>query len=251
MFMKNFVAAIFSAALCVYASAAAFANEGRVVIVVTNHAELGETGEPTGYYLSEVAHPWKVFRDAGLEVVFASPQGGFAPMDPKSFDLEDPVNRAFWETLDAVESLATTRSLAHIDPDHFDAVFFAGGHGTMWDFPGHPDVNRLAAAVYEAGGVVGAVCHGPAALLDVKLSDGSYLVAGRQVGGFTNAEEAAVDLTDAVPFLLESRLMERGASFEGGPSFEEFVVSDGRLITGQNPASAEKTAEEIVALLKS
>ncbi len=247
--MKRVLLASFVLAAGVFVSSSLLASSGRILLVVTNHAELGDTGEPTGYYLSEVAHPWKVFRDAGLEVVFASPQGGFAPMDPKSFDLEDPVNRAFWETLHAVESLATTRPLAQIEPSRFDAVFFAGGHGTMWDFPGHPDVNRLTAGIFEAGGVVGAVCHGPAALLDVKLSDGSYLVAGRRVGGFTNAEEAAVGLTDAVPFLLETRLVERGASFEGGGDFKEYVVSDGRLVTGQNPASAEKTAAEIVALL--
>src|SRR6056297_1669308 len=123
--MTTLVSAMVFVAACIFASPAVSTSQGRVLLVVTNHAELGDTGEPTGYYLSEVAHPWKVFRDAGLEVVFASPQGGFTPMDPKSFDLEDPVNRAFWETLHAVESLATTRPLAQIEPSRFDAVFFA------------------------------------------------------------------------------------------------------------------------------
>jgi len=225
-------------------------KEGKILLVVTNHHELGETGNETGYFLSEVAHPWKVFTDAGFEVVFASPDGGFAPMDPKSFDLGDSVNRSFWETLDAVEGVASTHPLSEINPVEYAAIFFAGGHGTMWDFPADPEIDRVTRGIYENGGTVGAVCHGPAALVDVQLSDGSYLVDGRKVGGFTNAEEEAVGLTQAVPFLLETRLEERGGQFVGGNNFEENVVVDGRIVTGQNPASAEKTAEEIVAILK-
>ncbi|MBC2604028.1 type 1 glutamine amidotransferase domain-containing protein [Puniceicoccus vermicola] len=221
-----------------------------ILLVVTNHSELGDTGKETGYFLSEVAHPWKVFRDAGYEVVFGSPEGGFAPMDPKSFDLEDSVNLEFWQNLDAVEGLATTLSLEEVDPDEFAAVFFAGGHGAMWDFPEDSDLQETAVSIYESGGAVGAVCHGPAALVNIQLSDGSYLVEGKKVGGFTNSEEEAVGLTDTVPFLLESRLEERGGDFVAGADFQEQVVTDERLVTGQNPASAEAAAEAIVKILQ-
>jgi putative intracellular protease/amidase len=220
----------------------------RVLIVVTNHAELGETGAATGYFLSEVAHPWKVFTEAGHSVDFASPRGGYAPMDPKSFDLEDPVNREFWHTLDAVEGVVATQPLAAVDPTAYGAIFFAGGHGTMWDFPNSDVVQTKIATLYSGGAVVGAVCHGPAALVGVEI-DGQPLVKGRRIAGFTNAEEDAVELSDAMPFLLETRLRELGAEFVAAPNFSANVVVDGRLVTGQNPASATKAAEAIVELL--
>jgi len=219
------------------------------LIVVTNHGSLGDTGRATGYYLSEVAHPWRVFKDAGWSVEFASPRGGFAPMDPKSFDLEDPINERFWHTLEAVQGVANTRDLGEVDPRAYDALFFSGGHGAMWDFPEAESVRETIAGHYESGGVVAAVCHGPAALVGVELSNGKPLVAGKQVAAFTNAEERAVELTDAVPFLLESRLREAGAAFVPGAEFEANVVADQRLVTGQNPASAEKAAERVVALV--
>lgn len=227
------------------------ASGGQVLIVVTNHGELGETGEPTGYFLSEVTHPWHVFQVAGYEVVFASPEGGFAPMDPKSFNLEDPVNKAFWHDLDAVQSLVHTKALGDLDLEAFEAIFFAGGHGTMFDFPDSSVVQAAVATLYESGRPVGAVCHGPAALVNVKLSDGSYLVDGRQVNGFTDEEEAAVELVEAMPFLLEARLRERGGDFSESPNFQKHVAVDGMLVTGQNPASAEAAAKAVVELITS
>lgn len=235
-------------AIIVFCSALTLSAKERILIVVTNHAELGDTGAQTGYYLSEVAHPWHVFTEAGYAVDFASPLGGYAPMDPKSFDLEDPVNKKFWHTLDAVEGVVSTQELAALSPSDYEAIFFAGGHGTMWDFPSSAVVAGRIASIYSQGGVVGAVCHGPAALVGVEI-DGTPLVEGKRIAAFTNEEESAVELTDAMPFLLESKLRELGAEFVNAPNFQTNVVVDGRLVTGQNPASAEEAAEQIVKLL--
>lgn len=220
----------------------------RILIVVTSHAELGDTGTATGYYLSEVTHPWQVFREAGYAVDFASPEGGYAPMDPKSFNLDDPTNRAFWHTLAAVKGVATTQRLAAIDATDYAAIFFAGGHGTMWDFPDSEAINQQISTMVANGAVVGAVCHGPAALVGIEI-DGRPLVAGRRVAGFTNAEESAIELTEVMPFLLETRLRELGADVVTAPNFTTNVVVDGRLVTGQNPASATGAAKAIVKLL--
>lgn len=219
----------------------------RVLIVVTNHGDLGDTGEKTGYYLSEVSHPHHALKEAHLEVEFASPKGGHAPVDPKSMDLEDPVNAAFWEEHE--ESLTQTIPLAKIDPADYRAIVFAGGHGTMWDFPGNEEIHRITTAIYEGGGVVAAICHGPAALVDVKRTDGNHLVKDRRVAAFTNDEEEAVGLTEVMPFLLETTLVSRGARHVHAPNFTENVVVDGRLVTGQNPASALGVGREVARLL--
>lgn len=223
--------------------------KGTVLFVLTNHGEMGDTGTKTGYYLSEVTHPWHVLTEAGYAVEFASPAGGLAPADPKSLDMDDPVNARFWNDEGLRAQLENTMPVADADPSKYDAVFFPGGHGTMWDLADSEALARTAAAVYESGGVVGAVCHGPAGLLNIRLSDGSYLVEGKRVAAFTNEEEAAVELTDVMPFLLETALRERGAEFVGAPNWQANVVADGRLVTGQNPASATGVGEEIVRLL--
>jgi putative intracellular protease/amidase len=224
------------------------AQAERVLIVVTNHATIEVNDQPTGYYFSEVSHPWKVFTAAGYQVDFASPAGGFAPMDPKSFDLEDPVNLEFWHTLDAVEGLVHTLPLGEIEPNRYAAIFFAGGHGTMWDFPNSPVIRESITGIYEAGGVVGAVCHGPAALIGVEI-DGQPLVQGKRIAAFTNQEEAAVDLTETMPFLLETELRELGADIQPAPDFAKNVAVDQRLVTGQNPASATEAAKMMTRLL--
>jgi len=230
-------------------SASAVTKDKQILIVVTNHGEMGDTGAPTGYFLSEVSHPWHVFTEAGYRVDFASPLGGFAPMDPKSFDLEDPVNRIFWDTLAVVESVTNTLTLDEVDTDNYEAIFLAGGHGTMWDFAQSHSVVERVAQIYQQGGIVGAVCHGPTALLNVKLSGGRHLLDGKRVTGFTNDEEAAVKLTEIVPFLLESEMQSKGAIFVAAKNFKPNVVVDQRLVTGQNPASATAAAEAIVQLL--
>lgn len=221
----------------------------RIAVVLTNHADLGDTGEPTGFYLSEAAWPWRVFTDAGYEVTFVSPRGGPAPIDPKSLGESDEASGAFREAFADDDHAVATEKIAGLDAKDFAAVFVAGGHGTMWDLPDHKPLQELLAEVYEAGDVVAAVCHGPAALVEVRLSDGKYLVAGHRVAAFTNQEESAVALTDVVPFLLETQLGERGAEMVPGPNFSANVVVSDRLVTGQNPASAKGTAEAVVALL--
>lgn len=224
-----------------------FANT--ILIVVTNHDRMGDTGTPTGYFLAEVAHPWEVFTEAGYTVEFASPAGGFAPMDPKSFDLSDPINKKFWHDLEAVQGVVSTQALGELDPNDYAAIFFAGGHGTMWDFPEAESVRDAISQHYSSGGVVGAVCHGPAALVGVEI-DGVPLVRGKTVAGFTNEEEEAVQLTEAMPFLLETKLRELGAEYVEADNFEPKVAVSGRLVTGQNPASATGAAEAIVKLLR-
>lgn len=222
----------------------------RILIIVTNHAEIGDTGTATGYYLSEVAHPWHVFREAGYDVHFASPLGGFAPMDPKSFDLVDPINLKFWHDLEAVQGVVSTMPLSKVQMNEYAAIFFSGGHGTMWDFPVSKIVSERIAEVYEAGKVVAAVCHGPAALVNVTLDNGSPLVAGKRIAAFTNEEEDAVQLTDSMPFMLQTKLETLGAEFVAAPKFSANVVVAERLVTGQNPASAEGAAHAVVKLLK-
>lgn len=221
----------------------------RALIVVTSHDRLGDTGKPTGYYLPEVTHPYYALLDAGVEVDLASPKGGEAPMDPSSEDRKDPANARFLDTPADRDKLARTAALAAVDPARYDAILFAGGHGTMWDFREDREVQRLAAAIHEQGGVVAAVCHGPAALVDVRLSSGEPLVKDRRVTGFSNDEEEAAGLTRVVPFLLESALAERGGRYEKAGLWQEKVVTDGRLVTGQNPASAAGVGREVARLV--
>ena len=245
---------LFAAILPTASATAPKEPKGKVLIVLTNHDRLGNTGKQTGYYLSEAAHPYKVFVDAGYVAEFASPKGGLAPIDPSSLPgrggSEDEANKAFLSNTDVSKQTAATKKLSDIVPAEYSAVFFAGGHGTMWDFPGDAGVQMVAAGVYQGGGVVAAVCHGPAALVDVKLADGSFLVAGKTVSSFTDEEEAAVSLTNVVPFLLESKLRERGATFVESPVFQPRVAVSERLVTGQNPASATGVAEAVVKLLE-
>ncbi|MET7464816.1 type 1 glutamine amidotransferase domain-containing protein [Nonomuraea sp. NPDC005501] len=214
----------------------------RILIALTSHDDLGGVRR-TGYYVSEAAHPWEVFRTAGFEVDVASVRGGEPPQD--GHDPSDEVQNAFLAT----EAARDTARLADVDGSAYDAVLYAGGHGTMWDFPNDPDVARVGREVYEHGGVVAAVCHGPSALVNLALSDGSYLVDGKRVAGFTNSEEKAAGVDGVVPFLLADALEERGARHEGAPDWQAQVVVDGRLATGQNPASAGPLAERVVELL--
>jgi len=207
-----------------------------VLFVLTSHGSKGDTGQPTGYYLGEVTHPLAELEEAGIHVVFASIQGGEPPVD--GLELNDPVNARYWNNPQFREAVGHTQRLGDADPAKYSAIFFAGGHGAMWDFPQSPDVPRMTRAIYEAGGLVGAVCHGPAALFNVTLSDGTYLVSGKNVSAFTDDEERAVQLDRVVPFLLASTLTQRGAKHHPAPEWTAKVVVDGRLVTGQNPQSA-------------
>jgi putative intracellular protease/amidase len=213
-----------------------------VLLALTSHDQLGNTSRKTGFYVPEAARPYRIFTEAGYQVDFVSVRGGEPPRDGVKPD-DTEVARFLVEYADR---LANTPTPDQLDPADYNAIFFVGGHGTMWDFPDSKELATFAASVYENGGVVAGVCHGPAALVNIQLSDGSYLVDGKQVSSFTDDEETAVGLIDVVPFALESRLVERGAKFTKAGNFAEHAVADQRLVTGQNPASAVRVAQLVV-----
>lgn len=219
-----------------------------ILCVVTSHPIRGDTGEPTGFAMVELTHPLDVFAKAGISVEIASIRGGHPPID--FFDLSDPINDRFWKDKMFRDALAHSRVLGDLDPSRYSAVFFAGGHGTMWDFADSDAVQNAIRQIWEAGGIVSAVCHGPAALVNARLSDGSYLVAGKKIACFTDEEEAEVKYTKVVPYLLATALKRRGALHQPAPNWSENIVVDGRLITGQNPASAHGVGEAIIQQLK-
>jgi putative intracellular protease/amidase len=247
--MKAVIFAFFAMTLALFAD-----DKKPLLIVLTNHAELGDTGRLTGFFLSEAAHPYEVFTKAGYEVTLASPKGGFAPLDPKSLDLKDEANETFWKSFGNGDNekpgVEKTLALAEVKPAEFGGIFFAGGHGTMWDFPASAEIRAVTAAIYSRGGVVGAVCHGPAALVNLKLPDGSLLVAGKKAAVFTNEEEDKVELSKVVPFMLQTAFEDMGAEVITAEAFSENAIRDGRLVTGQNPASAKKTSELFVEALE-
>lgn len=207
-----------------------------VLFVLTSHDTKGSTGQRTGYYLGEVTHPLAELQAAGIPVEFASIQGGEPPVD--GLNLDDTINARYWNDDAFRDAVRHTKRLGDVDASRYAGIFFAGGHGAMWDFPGNADIQRVTREIYEAGGLVGAVCHGPAALVDVTLSNGAHLVTGKNVSAFTDSEERAVQLEQVVPFLLASTLEQRGAHHYAAPDWTAKVVVDGRLITGQNPQSA-------------
>lgn len=219
----------------------------KILFVVTSHDTKGSTGEKTGYYLGEVSHPWEVITEAGYEIDFVSPKGGNPPVD--GFDLNDPVNKKFWEDAAYHKKITHSMNPSEVKPDDYAAIFYAGGHGAMWDLPANDALNKIAATIYEKDGVVAAVCHGPAGILNIQLSDGSYLVKDKKVNGFSNEEEEQVKLTQVVPFLLEDQLKKRGGIYEKSAPWQVHVTEDKRLITGQNPQSAKGVGEAIVKAL--
>jgi putative intracellular protease/amidase len=219
----------------------------RILLSLTSHDRIGDTDRTTGYYVSEAAHPWLALTERGHTVDLVSVAGGRPPMD--GLDPDDAVQRRFLDDPAVRDALAGTPAAADVDPSGYDAVVFAGGHGTMWDFPDSPALQRITRGVWDAGGIIAAVCHGPAALVNVRLTDGTPLVAGRRMAAFTDSEERAVGLDRVVPFLLSSTLAERGARLEAAPDFQAQVVIDGRLVTGQNPASAPGLAAALADAL--
>jgi putative intracellular protease/amidase len=228
------------------------AQAKKILIVVTSHDRLGKTGEPTGFWLEELATPYYVFRDAGAAVDLASPRGGRAPHDPRSMDR--PGSRPasverFLADKDAMAKVETTIAIADVEVGAYDAIFLAGGHGTMWDLPASEPLARLVGATFDRGAPVAAVCHGPAGLVGARARDGRPIVAGRKVAAFTNAEEEAVKLTGVVPFLLETRLRGLGAELVVGEMWKPHAVRDGNLVTGQNPASSERVAQLVLDAL--
>jgi putative intracellular protease/amidase len=225
----------------------------KILIVLTSHDQLGDTGKKTGFWLEEFAAPYYVFKDARVAITLASPKGGQPPLDPKS-DLPEnltELTKRFRTDSAAQAELANTKELADVSAADFDAVFYPGGHGPMWDMPDNPTSIALIEAFVKADKPVGAVCHAPAALLNVRGKDGQYLVKGKRVTGFTNSEEKAVGLTEIVPFLLEDRLKERGALYSKGVNWAPYIQVDGKLVTGQNPASSGPATKELLRLLRS
>lgn len=216
----------------------------KVLIVLTSHDQLGNTGRKTGFWLEELAAPYYTFKDAGADIVLASPQGGQPPLDPKSNEpsFQTEFTHRFEADAAANEQLANTVRLDSVSQADFDTVFYPGGHGPLWDLAEDGNSISLIESFIEAGKPVALVCHAPGVLRHVKSTDGQPLVAGKQVTGFTNTEEDGVGLTDVVPFLVEDELKAKGGVYSKGPDWGSYVVSDGLLITGQNPASSLEAA---------
>lgn len=223
-----------------------------ILIVLTSHDTLGNTGRKTGFWLEEFAAPYYAFLDAGAKLTLASPLGGQPPLDPKSDDPDSQTDdtRRFKQDTDAQRVLASTRRLSEVQASNYDAVFYPGGHGPLWDLAEDNNSVALIETMLAAGKPVSAVCHAPGVLRHAKTADGKPLVQGRQVTGFSNAEEAAVQLTDVVPFLVEDELKKLGGLYSSGPDWQPHVVSDGLLITGQNPGSSVGVARALLERLK-
>jgi putative intracellular protease/amidase len=224
----------------------------KILMVLTSHDRLGDTGKKTGFWLEEFAAPYYVLKNAGAEITLASPQGGQPPVDPKSNepDFRTEATERFNRDKEAQAALAATLRLSEVSPEEFDAVFYSGGHGPLWDLAEDPASIALIEAMYAAGKPVAAVCHGPCVLLHAKAPDGLPLVQGKRVTGFANSEEAAVQLTDVVPFLVEDELVRLGGLYSKAEDWQPHTESDGHLITGQNPASSEAAACLLLTRLK-
>lgn len=223
----------------------------RILMVLTSHDQLGDTGKKTGFWLEEFAAPYYVFQDAGASVTLASPRGGQPPLDPKSDapDAQTDATRRFKDDAAAQAQLASTLKLSELDAAQFDAVFYPGGHGPLWDLAQDARSIALIESTLAAGKPLAAVCHAPGVLRDAKAPDSTPLVRGKNVTGFTNSEEAAAGLTHVVPFLVEDMLMAHGGLYTKQADWKPHVVTDGLLITGQNPASSEPAAQALLQAL--
>jgi putative intracellular protease/amidase len=224
----------------------------KILMVLTSHDQLGNTGKKTGFWLEEFAAPYYAFMDAGAQLTLASPKGGQPPLDPKSDepDAQTEATERFRKDTAAQSALASTVLLNSVNAGDYDAIFYPGGHGPLWDLAEDKHSIALIEAFYNAGKPVAAVCHAPGVLRHAKTAEGQPLVKGKKVTGFTNSEEEAVQLTNVVPFLVEDELKAKGGIFSKGPDWASYVLTDGLLLTGQNPASSQATAEALLAKLK-
>ncbi|MTI20101.1 type 1 glutamine amidotransferase domain-containing protein [Fulvivirga sp. RKSG066] len=224
----------------------------KFLFVLTSHDKLGDTGNKTGFWIEEFAAPYYYLADKGADITLASPKGGQPPIDPTSDSPENQTEatKRFKDDKALQEKLSKTTKLSEVDAEGFDAVFYPGGHGPLWDLAEDKDSIKLLQSFYEADKPTGLVCHAPAALKNVKISSGEYLVKGKKVTGFTNSEEEAVGLTDVVPFLVEDMLKEHGGTYSKADDWASHAVKDTNLVTGQNPASSEAVAEELYKMLK-
>lgn len=214
-----------------------------VLFVLTSHQYIGEKHEGSGFYLPELTHPLHVLEKAGIPTAFASIQGGLPPV--YGVELNDKINAHYWNDAIFQERLKTTLKLSEAKSKDYSAILYVGGHGVMWDFPDSLAIQKITREMYENGQVVAAVCHGPAALVNVRLTNGSFLVDGKRLAAFTNSEEQEVGMADVVPFLLESTLIARGAHHEAAANWQPLIITDGHLITGQNPQSAAGIGEAV------
>lgn len=223
----------------------------KILMVLTSHDQLGDTGHKTGFWLEEFAAPYYVFKDANADITLASPNGGQPPLDPKSDepDFQTAATERFKADADANAELANTSKLSDVSPEDYDAVFYPGGHGPLWDLVGDKNSISLIETMYASGKPVAAVCHAPAVLCNANAKDGAPLIKGKSVTGFSNTEEDAVQLTDVVPFLLEDELKVKGASYSKADDWHPHAITDGNLITGQNPQSSELVAEAVLKSL--
>lgn len=246
--ITGFAAAFLALVACASTASAEQGLKGEKVLIVVSSLDKKTEDLVGGFWFPELTHPVEVFDEAGVDFDLASPKGGLAPFD--GFDLKDEANLKFWTNPRHRNKLGNTLKLSSVDPSRYAAVLLVGGHGPMWDFVDNPELSGIVRSIYENTGVVSAVCHGPAGLLDVTLSDGRKLIDGRRLTGFTAEEEVARQYDSIVPFELEGALKKAGARFEEAPIFENRVVVDGRLITGQNPASARALGEALVKALQ-
>lgn len=223
----------------------------KILMVLTSHDELGDTGKKTGFWLEEFAAPYYVFKDGSADITLASPKGGQPPLDPKSDadDAQTDATRRFKKDDAAQQDLANTKALSEVTADGFDAIFYPGGHGPLWDLAEDADNTGLIETFAQTGCPVGAVCHAPAVFRQARGTDGQPLVSGKKVTGFTNTEEEGVGLSDIVPFLVEDMLKAKGGIYHRSDDWASFVVTDGKLVTGQNPASSEAAAQKLMTLV--
>ena len=222
----------------------------KILMVLTSHDRLGDTGKPTGFWLEEFAAPYYIFKDAGAEITLASPKGGQPPLDPKSdaAESETPATKRFKQDRAAQAALANTVLLSSVSHEEFEGVFYPGGHGPLWDLAEDRDSITLIESMYAAGKPIAAVCHGPAAFRHARKYDGRPLVEGKRVTGFSNTEEDAVQLTNVVPFLVEDALKQGGGLYSKGDDWSSYVLVDGHIVTGQNPESSVAAAQELLTL---
>jgi putative intracellular protease/amidase len=224
----------------------------KILMILTSHSELGNTGKKTGFWIEEFAAPYYVFIDAGASITIASPKGGQPPIDPSSDTPENQTPAVIRFKADEIlqKNLSETNVLSTIVGDEYDGIFYPGGHGPLWDLTNDVDSINLIEHFWNSKKPIAAVCHAPSVLLNVKDEEGTYLVKGKKITGFTNTEEAAVGLTEVVPFLLENELKNKGGIYSKKEDWASYVVKDGKLITGQNPASSEDAAKELLRALK-
>lgn len=222
--------------------------EKKLLFVVTSHGKMGDTGAKTGYWLSEVTHPWSVL-SGKYQIDVVSPKGGKSPVD--GFDLTDPINRKYWDDPAWQKKMDNAMTPDEVRPEEYCAIFYAGGHGAMWDFPDNEGLQKIARAIHDRGGIVSAVCHGPAGLVNLRLDNGELLIKGKKFDCFTNKEEEMNGTAKDVPFMLQSALEKDGGIFEGKAPWSDCVVADGRLVTGQNPMSALSLGKKLLELIPS